>query len=466
MWMVLALGQAGLLLLVWHRMQGRGLHEVDRIRALLGDSEPAGGVAASAVRLGRLIEGKAGAAASMGTLIRELTVLAGNVVSAFTELVETAKHQSVVATDAGRAADEMVAGAGEAAAAAGRLREIAEEARDHSLGAGGRVREVAEGAADLAAVVTAIDSEFEQLRAQVARIGEIVAFIRDISGQTNLLALNAAIEAARAGEHGRGFAVVADEVRQLAERTGVATVSVGEIIGAIDTGFDGLRSRLASAREKATASVACTEDAAEAFECIAQGAHETAVAVSDITQRTAASAQAGNGLVGEMGAVRNLSRTLGDQVNGCNDGLREIMLRLVDVKELAGRLDVGGDALTAVINALEEARVHAIMVFNARRPEQAWPHIDRVALLDCELDAALAALGDIATADRRHAFRDALAAFRRTRDDALAHARKGDLDRFRQLVPERVRPAYQRLKEAYLALGGPREQGRHPGGGT
>ncbi|GGM30624.1 methyl-accepting chemotaxis protein [Pseudomonas asuensis] len=125
--------------------------------------------------------------------------------------------------------------------------------------------------------VEELGEAMERLNQSSSQIGSVIDVIKSIAEQTNLLALNAAIEAARAGEQGRGFAVVADEVRSLAQRTQQSTKEIGELITALQEGANTAGQMMNSSRERTLGTVALAKEAEVALDDIYR-------TVSDIQQ--------------------------------------------------------------------------------------------------------------------------------------------------------------------------------------
>ncbi|MEM1096029.1 MAG: methyl-accepting chemotaxis protein [Bacteroidota bacterium] len=196
-----------------------------------------------------------------------------------------------------------------------------------------KIREIAHVVTDSAATV-------ERLGTSSKEIGEIVAVINDIADQTNLLALNAAIEAARAGEQGRGFAVVADEVRKLAERTSGATRKIAEMIDSIQHETRQAVASMARGREEVADGLELADRAGHALERIVGEAESvgtliTAIAASSEGQAGSAEQISINvesiaAVAGQSaGAVQEIAMRVNEmqaQVSGLNEVVQAFKL--------------------------------------------------------------------------------------------------------------------------------------------
>ncbi|MGH7258276.1 MAG: methyl-accepting chemotaxis protein [Nitrospiraceae bacterium] len=280
-------------------------------------------------------------------MIKKVAHVTDKVASASVELSATAEEISKGtetltsrASQTAAAVEEMNATVGQVAQNSGKAASLAQDTVKTAKDGGAVVSNTISGMQHLSEAVSNSATIIAELGKSSDQIGEIVRTIEDIADQTNLLALNAAIEAARAGEQGRGFAVVADEVRKLAERTTKATKEIGDMIRQIQQDTRGAVDSMQQGTQKVSAGVELVNKTGDALSQIVLMVSESADMIRQIAVASEQQSVATQQIASD---IENVAKVTKDSASGAHESAKasqDLSQLAVELQNIVGEFKI------------------------------------------------------------------------------------------------------------------------------
>jgi methyl-accepting chemotaxis protein len=285
--------------------------------------------------------------ASLRELVREVSSGAARLVGnaeqirhASSEVAAAAGHQADATSAMAAAIEELTVSSNHISDSAHETEQDSRSAMTMANEGSERVEQATTAIRKIATTVSDASSRIRALEERASQVSSIANVIKDIAGQTNLLALNAAIEAARAGEQGRGFAVVADEVRKLAERTSTATTEIEQMIVGIQGDTGGAVAAMNAALPEVEHGVQLSGHASESLRGIEASAERTLERVGEVASATREQSAASTSIAQRVEEIAQMVDQTTATIRSTADSAHELERIAQGLKAQIGRFRV------------------------------------------------------------------------------------------------------------------------------